>query len=151
MPGLAHEPEEQAAPELPVRVQRPALPAAPEPPADEASAGASATGARGYLLRKMSDELQRFQPVVEALRQREVLSEDEIGRASRGGGNGSPDDDEVSVESFVDDRPRGDEIEAELSPMKLVEEIRRLKRITDALVRKGVLSQEDLSRSLTGD
>ena len=61
--------------------------------------------------------------------------------------DGSTEDIAAVVASFKDDRLSPDEIEQELSPMRLVEELRRLKRVTQALLDKGVISAEDLKKA----
>jgi hypothetical protein len=115
----------------------------PPPVADESAAGGP-IGGRGYLVKKVADEVVRTQPAIEALVRKGVLARDEVeGPApARSGGKGS--EEELSVDSFAE-RPQVD-LEKELSPAKLVEELRRLRRVTEALVSKGVLAPEDLKR-----
>jgi len=109
------------------------------------SGGGGGGGARAYLVRKANDEVKRFQPVLRALREAKVLdAADVAGKAAPATASG---DEFVSAESFKDDRLSPDEIEQELSPMRLVEELRRLKRVTQALLDKGVISAEDLKKA----
>lgn len=110
-----------------------------------AASGGGAGGARAYLVRKANDEVKRFQPVLRALREAKVLdAADVAGKAAPAAASG---DDFVSAESFKDDRLSPEEMEQELSPMRLVEELRRLKRVTQALLDKGVISAEDLKKA----
>jgi len=109
------------------------------------SAGAAGGGARAYLVRKANDEVKRFQPVLRALRESKVLdAADVAGKAAPATASG---DEFVSAESFKDDRLSPEELEQELSPMRLVEELRRLKRVTQALIAKGVISADDLNKA----
>jgi hypothetical protein len=106
----------------------------------------AAGGARGYLVRKANDEVKRFQPVLKALRDKKLLDEAEAGDAPKA--DAAPVSDEfVSAETFRDSRPSPEEVEQELSPMRLVEELRRLKRVTQALLDKGVITADDLKKA----
>jgi hypothetical protein len=118
--------------------------AAPEQPAPAAEAP-SVSGPRAFLIRKASDEVRRFQPVVDALVRADVVDADEF--AGKAAAPLADDDDAVSLDSFRDDRPSYEEMEQELSPMRLVEELRRLRRLTQALVEKGVISASDVEKS----
>ena len=115
------------------------------PPASAQAATGGGGGARGYLVRKAGEEVRRFKPVLDALRSSNVLSPEELG--DRPASQPAGDDDVMSVDTFRDERPRDVDLEEELSPMRLVEELRRLKRVTQALVTKGLISQEDLNKS----
>jgi len=118
---------------------------APSPAPAEADGSSSMRGARNFLVRKTSDEVQRFQPVLKALKDAAILDDKDID----GDAKAAPDGEEgfLSADSFNDDVPRGADVEAELSPMRLVEELRRIKRITQALMAKGVISLKDLEKT----
>ena len=99
-------------------------------------------GGRAYLVKKTADEVRRFQPAVEALVRKGVVTPEDLGDSpSKSRTDG---DEEMSVDSFAD-RPQID-LEKELSPVRLVEELRRIRRLSDALVAKGVITQDDLNR-----
>jgi hypothetical protein len=125
--------------------QSPAAPPARARPAAPAGGGGGQVGPRNYLVRKAAAEVKRMAPVVETLRRKGVLTREEA-RAERNAASPQAED-EVSVDSYKDERPRGEDIEKELSPMRLVEELRRLRRVTDALVRKGVITKDDLAKA----
>ena len=122
----------------------PAKPAAEPAPASEAP---SLSGPRAFLIRKASDEVRKFQPVMDALEKQNLIDPDQITPSSGGPSIADEDEDSISLDSFQDDRPSPEELEAELSPMRLVEELRRLRRVTQALVDKGVISGDDLGNS----
>ena len=86
-------------------------------------------GSVDVVLRKEGDEA-----VIEALTGEIDLAGDE-----------DDDDDDISVGSFVDDRPRGEA--AEITPMRMVEEIRKLRRIQEALIRKGLMKEDEIGSS----
>jgi hypothetical protein len=119
-----------------------AKPAAPPPEADSSN---SMRGARNFLVRKAGDEVRRFQPVLKALKDAAVLDAKDIDGRSNAAADG--EDGFLSADSFNDDVPRGADVEAELSPMRLVEELRRIKRVTKALMDKGVISARDLEKT----
>jgi hypothetical protein len=110
-------------------------------------AASSGGGARGYLVRKAGDEVRKFQPVLRALKDAKVLDDADLGAKKEPAPATASGDDFVSAESFKDDRPSPEEIEEELSPMRLVEELRRLKRVTQALLDKGVITAEQLKKA----
>jgi hypothetical protein len=113
--------------------------AAPEP---DAGGGA---GARGYLQRKLGQEVENLGPAIEALERRAVLTARET-KAIRGRVEDTDDlDAEVSVDSFVDDRPRADA--DAMTPMKLVEQLRTVRRLQELLIEKGLIDPSDLERS----
>jgi hypothetical protein len=124
-------------------------PAPAKSPAEAAPApeAPSPGGPRAFLIRKASDEVRKFQPVMDALHKSNLIDPDQIAPGSGGPSLADEDEDSVSLDSFRDDRPSPEELEAELSPMRLVEELRRLRRVTQALVEKGVISGEDLGNS----
>jgi hypothetical protein len=112
---------------------------------DEPDESSSMRGARSFLVRKASDEVRRFQPVLKALKDGAVLDDEEIDGASDEPADG--EEGFLSADSFKDNVPRGADVEAELSPMRLVEELRRIKRVTKALMAKGVISQRDMEKT----
>lgn len=122
----------------------PAKSAAEPAPAPEAPPSG---GPRAFLIRKASDEVRKFQPVMDALHKSNLIDPDQIAPSSGGPSLADEDEDSVSLDSFRDDRPSPEELEAELSPMRLVEELRRLRRVTQALVDKGLISGDDLENS----
>ncbi|MCE9636069.1 MAG: hypothetical protein K8T90_10215 [Planctomycetes bacterium] len=136
--------------EAPVPMARAAqVPSVPQPaaPSPADSAGGS-VGGRSYLVRKLGEQVSRFQPALDALRAKGLVSENDLAdpdapapkepSKSRGG------DDMLSVDQFAERRPA--DLERELSPTKLVEDLRRLRRLTDALIAKGLLTEQDLQR-----
>jgi hypothetical protein len=96
-------------------------------------------------VKKLGDEVRRVRPAVEALQRKGVVSERDLADPEAARAGGPSTDDMVSVDSFAGRQPV--DLEKELSPARLVEELRRLRRLTDALVSKGVLSEKDLSRA----
>lgn len=120
---------------------------APERTADpnEISAGAGlGVGGRAYLIKKAGAEVKKLQPAVDALLKKGVVeAKDLADPAAPAAPAGS--DDELSIDSFAN-RPQVD-LEKELSPVRLVEELRRLRRLSDALIARGVITAEDLSRA----
>lgn len=107
-------------------------------PAPAASAGA---GARGFLRRKLADQVQQMGPVVNALAAKGLVSPADLVDPAQPVND--DDDDDISVDSFTG-QPRID-LEKELSPTRLVEELRRLRRLQDALLRTGVITEADLA------
>ena len=118
-----------------------------EPKAPVASESPSPGGPRAFLIRKASDEVRRFQPVLEALERQNLIEPDQLDPNPAAPAAGRDDDDAVSLDSFRDSRPSHDEVEQELSPMRLFEEIRRLRRLTQALVDKGVIPPSESENS----
>ncbi len=128
-------------PSLDKTIPLPPLGGAETPPATPAPS--MAAGASGLLGRQLQNESRRFQPCVDKLVERGILSPGDVGEEDE------DEDDEVSVASFQDDRPRGDLLG--MTPMRIVEEIRRLRRIQDALIRKGILTEDEMSSTTHGD
>jgi hypothetical protein len=142
-PANGHAPD-RAGPAVPMSRTESVVPEDVAPAAAPA-APAAAAGGRGYLVRKLGDEVQKLQPAVEALKRKGLVTDADLGAEAQPRTTSQTGDDMVSVESFADRKPV--DLEAELSPTRLVEELRRLRRLTDALVAKGVLSEQDLSRA----
>jgi hypothetical protein len=147
--------EEGSAAELKARSARtePAAPPAQVPGPARAPADVTAGGGRSYLVKKLSAEVLRAQPALRALRERGIVSDAELGEgagdAAGGGrpGAGAADDssdDEVSIDHFAERQEM--DLEKELSPVKLVSELRRIRRLVETLVAKGVISEGDLER-----
>lgn len=122
----------------------PAVPAVAPAAAADAGAGGP-VGGRGYLVKKLSDEVLRARPALRALQDRGLISAEDLGEAPGRPGKGSGDDDEVSIDHF-EDRQEID-LEKELSPVRLVGELRKIRRLVDALVAKGLISPADLERA----
>lgn len=119
----------------------------PEPEADAGPAAGGGAGARGYLQRKLAQEVDNLGPALEALERRAVLTARETA-AIRGRAEDTDDldgDAEMSVDTFVDDRPRG-EADA-MTPMKLVEQLRTVRRLQELLIEKGLIDPTDLERA----
>jgi hypothetical protein len=114
----------------------------PAPPPTTGGAGAGPAG--GILARKLEAESTRFAPMLDRLMADGVVSESEIDDEEDGG-----DDDEISVAEFVDNRPRGDD--QGMTPMRIVEEIRRLRRIQELLVAKGLVSEGEITSPSPSD
>ncbi len=122
---------------------------APPLPADGGRGGGGGGGggggaANGILARKLEAETSRFAPLLDQLVADGVvdakdLSDDEP----------EDDDDEISVASFQDNRPRGDD--QGMTPMRIIEEIRRLRRIQELLVSKGLVSEGEISSPASDD
>lgn len=129
--------------EAPAAPSKPGARAPQAKAAAEPDASAGMMGARNYLVRKANEEVRRFAPVVKKLKDDAVLDAKDVDGDSSAGG----DDGFLSADSFKDDVPRGADVETELSPMRLVEEIRRIKRVTQALIAKGLISAVDLERT----
>jgi hypothetical protein len=93
--------------------------------------------AGGILARKLEAESDRFAPLLNQLVAEGVVEASEFVE------DDEDDDDEISVASFKDNRPRGDD--QGMTPMRIVEEIRRLRRIQELLVAKGLVSEGEIT------
>jgi hypothetical protein len=118
---------------------------APKPVPALTEGAPAAAGGRSYLVKKLGDEVRKIQPAVEALQAKGIVSAKDLGAAADAG-KPAPEktDDMVSVDDVADRAPV--DLEKELSPARLVDELRRLRRLTDALMAKGVLSESDLQK-----
>jgi hypothetical protein len=96
-------------------------------------------------VKKLGDEVRKIQPAVEALQAKGIVSAKDLGAPAEPA-KAVPEktDDMVSVDDVADRAPV--DLEKELSPARLVDELRRLRRLTDALMAKGVLSESDLQK-----
>lgn len=140
---LLDTPDESAEAPAPAR---PKPEAEPKTPTSVAAEAPSTGGPRAFLIRKASDEVRKFQSVVDALEKADVIGRDAADPKPDAPAAGD-DDDEVSLDSFHDDRPSPEEVDQELSPMRLVEELRKLRRLTQALVDKGVIAASEVEKS----
>ena len=142
--------EAEDAPELAGRRMAqpdPTEPVAPPPPrlqATEPSTGAMmGAGATSLLARKLETESSRMGPIMDALAAKGLVDSDDDEDDE------FDDDDEVSVASFKDDRPRGED--NGVTPMRIVEEIRRLRRIQEILMSKGLVSEDEIQAAAPSD
>ena len=110
---------------------------------DAASAGAGAGGGRSYLQKKLSDEVRRVAPAMRALEAKGIVTAKELRDESDAASH--DDGDDLCVDQFSDRAAL--DLEKELSPVRLVGELRRIRRLVDALLAKGVISQADLERA----
>ena len=113
---------------------------APPLPAGGGGGGA----ANGILARKLEAETSRFAPLLDQLVADGVVDAKELSDEEP-----EDDDDEISVASFQDNRPRGDD--QGMTPMRIIEEIRRLRRIQELLVSKGLVSEGEISSPAPDD
>jgi len=141
-------PESAERPERPPPAARPApepgATSEPEAPVDQPSGSAGGMGARGYLMKKLGQEMDKLGPTIDALAKKGVVVDDEL-RELKGDEPEFDDDAELSVDTFVDDRPR-DEAAEGMTPMKLVEQLRNVRRLQELLLSKGLISAEDLEK-----
>ncbi len=109
----------------------------------EPSTGSAGLMGGSYLARKYGDEVAKLRPAVKKLVQKGVVSKAELGD------DDDDDDDEVSLDSFKDDRPRGEV--AAPSAMRIIEEIRRTRRLMEVLLKKGLVTEDDLGGPLPAE
>lgn len=119
----------------------PAVEQRPRPSAPPAAASGGGA-AQNFLVRKLGDELDKVSGAIGALERRGSLTPEEA-REVRGEQEPGDDSDELSVDTYVDDRPR-EEASQGFTPMRIVEELRKIRRLEMVLLRKGLVTEAEL-------